>query len=51
MFRAYDKATGDILAEIDLPAHQTGVPMTYMLKELLSRDPAEAVYEFRAEAP
>ena len=32
MFRAYDKQTGDIVAEIELPAHQTGVPMTYMLK-------------------
>jgi len=30
MFRAYDKATGEVLAEIELPAHQTGVPMTYM---------------------
>jgi quinoprotein glucose dehydrogenase len=29
--RAYDKKTGEILAEIELPANQTGVPMTYML--------------------
>jgi len=29
--RAHDKATGNILAEIDLPASQTGMPMTYML--------------------
>jgi len=30
VFRAHDKATGDILAEIDIPATTTGVPMTYM---------------------
>jgi len=30
VFRAYDKATGAIVAEIDLPAVQTGLPMTYM---------------------
>jgi quinoprotein glucose dehydrogenase len=30
MFRAYDKATGQVLAEFKLPAKQTGVPMTYM---------------------
>ena len=29
-FRAHDKATGEIVAEIDLPANQTGLPMTYM---------------------
>ncbi len=29
-FRAHDKATGDVVAEIELPAHQTGLPMTYM---------------------
>ncbi|HXV59045.1 MAG TPA: pyrroloquinoline quinone-dependent dehydrogenase [Vicinamibacteria bacterium] len=28
--RAHDKATGEILAEIELPANQTGVPMTYL---------------------
>ncbi len=31
IFRAHDKATGDILAEIELPATQTGLPMTYMV--------------------
>ena len=31
VFRAHDKATGEILAEIDLPATQTGMPMTYMV--------------------
>ena len=31
ILRAYDKRTGDILSEFELPAHQTGVPMTYML--------------------
>jgi quinoprotein glucose dehydrogenase len=30
VFRAHDKATGDVLAEIELPATTTGVPMTYM---------------------
>ncbi len=28
-FRAHDKATGEILAEIELPANQAGLPMTY----------------------
>ena len=31
MFRAYDKVTGEIVSEFELPAHQTGIPMTYML--------------------
>ncbi len=30
ILRAHDKDTGEIVAEIDLPAHQTGVPMTYL---------------------
>ncbi len=30
IFRAHDKSTGEILAEIDLPATQTGLPMSYM---------------------
>jgi len=30
LLRAHDKETGEILAEIELPSHQTGVPMTYM---------------------
>ena len=30
ILRALDKATGETVAEIDLPAPQTGVPMTYM---------------------
>ena len=29
-FRAHDKATGEVVAEIELPANQTGLPMTYM---------------------
>jgi quinoprotein glucose dehydrogenase len=29
-FRAYDKATGEIVAELKLPAGTTGAPMTYM---------------------
>ena len=28
--RAYDKRTGEVLAELELPANQTGVPITYM---------------------
>jgi quinoprotein glucose dehydrogenase len=31
-FRAYDKATGDVIAEFELPSGTTGGPMTYMLK-------------------
>ncbi|MDT8397770.1 MAG: PQQ-binding-like beta-propeller repeat protein [Pseudomonadales bacterium] len=31
MFRAHDKATGEILAELELPAKQTGLPMTYAI--------------------
>jgi quinoprotein glucose dehydrogenase len=30
MFRAYDKATGNVLSEIELPGGTTGAPMTYM---------------------
>jgi quinoprotein glucose dehydrogenase len=30
-FRSYDKATGDIVSEMLLPANTTGVPMTYMV--------------------
>ena len=29
-FHAYDKATGEIVASIELPASQSGMPMTYM---------------------
>ena len=31
VLRAHDKASGEILAELTLPSHQTGVPMTYEL--------------------
>jgi len=31
IFRAHDKSTGEILAEFDLPATQTGMPMSYMV--------------------
>jgi len=31
MLRAYDKATGQNVAEVFIPAPQTGTPMTYML--------------------
>ncbi len=30
-FRAYDKLTGEIIAEIELPIRPTGSPMSYML--------------------
>ncbi|MBS1542308.1 MAG: pyrroloquinoline quinone-dependent dehydrogenase, partial [Bacteroidetes bacterium] len=30
-FRAHDKLTGDIVAEIELPANQSGMPMTYAI--------------------
>ena len=32
VLRAHDKATGEILAELELPAAQTGLPMSYMLE-------------------
>ena len=31
ILRAHDKATGDIVAEIALPAPQTGLPMSYAI--------------------
>jgi quinoprotein glucose dehydrogenase len=31
-FRAYDKATGQVLWETELPAGTTGAPMTYMFQ-------------------
>ena len=31
MFRAYDKLTGDVISEFELPAHQSGLPMSYMV--------------------
>jgi quinoprotein glucose dehydrogenase len=31
IFRAYDKRTGEVVAEITLPANPTGSPMSYML--------------------
>ena len=31
-FRAYDKATGAVIAEIELPSGTTGAPMTYLHK-------------------
>jgi quinoprotein glucose dehydrogenase len=31
MFRAHDKLTGEILHEMELPAKQTGLPMTYAI--------------------
>jgi quinoprotein glucose dehydrogenase len=31
MFRAYDKQSGEVIAEFELPANQSGLPMTYMV--------------------
>ena len=33
MLRAYDKATGQELGAVYMPAPQTGSPMTYMLED------------------
>ena len=33
MFRAYDKATGEVVSEIERPAGTTGSPMTYMVDD------------------
>jgi quinoprotein glucose dehydrogenase len=32
MFRAYDKKTGKMIHQMELPAMTTGIPMTYMVK-------------------
>ena len=37
MFRAYDKKTGDIVSEFKLPANQSGIPMTYLLRQAVHR--------------
>ena len=31
MFRGYDKRTGDVVWEMELPGGTTGAPMSYML--------------------
>lgn len=31
MFRAYDKATGDVVGELELPGGTTAAPITYMV--------------------
>ena len=31
MFRAYDKANGEVVWEMELPGGTTGAPMTYMI--------------------
>jgi quinoprotein glucose dehydrogenase len=31
LFRAFDKQTGEIIASVELPAKQTGLPMTYAI--------------------
>jgi quinoprotein glucose dehydrogenase len=33
MFRAYDKSTGNVIWEMELPAGTTGAPMTYLLND------------------
>jgi len=32
-FYGYDKATGEIIADLEIPASQTSLPMTYMLDD------------------
>jgi quinoprotein glucose dehydrogenase len=32
MLRAHDKKTGEVLSEFRLPANQSGIPMTYMVR-------------------
>ncbi len=32
MFRAHDKRTGEVVAEIRLPSNQSGIPMTYLAR-------------------
>jgi quinoprotein glucose dehydrogenase len=32
MFRAFDKSTGKVLWEMELPAGSTGAPMTYIYR-------------------
>ena len=32
-FRVINKKTGEIIHEMQLPAHATGIPMTYMLND------------------
>ena len=58
-FRAYDKATGQLISQIDLPVGTTGGPMTYMAdgKQLIivlrseakATAPAGSLWEFPAE--
>ena len=31
LFRAHDKMTGEVIAEVELGQRQTGVPMTYSM--------------------
>jgi quinoprotein glucose dehydrogenase len=49
MLRAHDKATGEILAEIELPANQTGAPLTYMLDGVQYVTVAVGAQDFPAE--
>jgi quinoprotein glucose dehydrogenase len=49
MLRAHDKSTGEILAEIELPANQTGAPLTYMLDGVQYVTVAVGAQDFPAE--
>ena len=49
ILRAYDKRTGDILSEFELPAHQTGVPTTYMRRGQQDIVVAVGVRDYPAE--
>ena len=46
MLRAHDKLTGEIIFEFELPANQSGVPMTFMLpvEDALDGEPTEKQY-------
>ena len=49
LFRAYDKLTGQVVAEIDLPAKSTGAPMTYLHRGKQYIVVAVATRDFPAE--
>ena len=46
MLRAHDKLTGEIVSELELPANQSGVPMTFLLPvdDALEGEPRERQY-------
>ena len=44
MLRAHDKQTGEIISELELPANQSGIPMTYALP-VKDADEGEPAYK------